>query len=237
MTPRRTFLVAALTGAGMATLAPGLLLIPAQAAAGADPARRFAILIDVTRCSADCTACVTACQAEQGWGPQGLGAADPHWVRKVEATDPTTGSTLSLPVLCQHCDNPPCVDVCPTGASFVRPDGIVLVDRHRCIGCRFCQMACPVKARSFVAAPQDDQRPHMPRGQGTVEACTLCVHRLDAGRQPACVEACGRDGGGAMLFGDLTDPDGPLVRALAARAASSLRADLGLGGRIRYAGL
>jgi tetrathionate reductase subunit B len=79
--------------------------------------------------------------------------------------------------MCQHCEIPPCVDVCPTGASFKRADGIVLVDKHICIGCRYCMMACPYKARSFIHEDLQDQLPHAPRGKGTVESCTLCVHR------------------------------------------------------------
>ena len=76
-------------------------------------------------------------------------------------------------MMCQHCEQPPCVDVCPTGASFKRADGIVLVDKHICIGCRYCMMACPYKARSFVHEALDDQMPDAPRGKGTVESCTL----------------------------------------------------------------
>ena len=98
------------------------------------------------------------------------------------------------------------MDVCPTGASFKRADGIVLVDKHICIGCRYCMMACPYKARSFVHEDTTDQKPYAPRGKGTVESCTLCVHRVDAGRIPACVEACSKDGNMAMVFGDLKDP-------------------------------
>ena len=72
------------------------------------------------------------------------------WIRKVKVQDNLTGRVTNLPMLCQHCEHPPCVDVCPTGASFKRADGIVMVDRHTCIGCRYCMMACPYKARSFI---------------------------------------------------------------------------------------
>ena len=120
--------------------------------------------------------------------------------------------------MCQHCAKPPCVDVCPTGASFKRADGIVLVDKHICIGCRYCMMACPYKARSFVHEPIDDQKPNAPRGKGTVEGCTLCVDRIDAGRMPACVEACASEAGGAMMFGDLNDPESEISKAVAATA-------------------
>ena len=132
-------------------------------------------------------------------------------------------------MMCQHCAEPPCVDVCPTGASFKRADGIVLVDRHSCIGCRYCMMACPYKARSFVHEPLTDQKPDVPRGKGCVEGCTLCVHRIDKGEQPACVEACAKAGHNAMLFGDLNDPgqrDLPAHRAPC--ATTQVRADLRL---------
>jgi molybdopterin-containing oxidoreductase family iron-sulfur binding subunit len=140
-------------------------------------------------------------------------------------------------MLCQHCAEPPCVDVCPTGASFKRADGIVLVDRHICIGCRYCMLACPYKARSFVHEEVTDQEPNAPRGKGTVESCNLCAPRIDAGGIPACVEACARDGYGAMMFGDLNDPNSAIRRELAKYPAAQLRADLQLDPGVRYQGL
>ena len=129
------------------------------------------------------------------------------------------------------------MDVCPTGASFKRADGIVLVDKHTCIGCRYCMMACPYKARSFIHESLEDQKPHAPRGKGTVESCTLCVHRVDAGGQPACVEACSDTGGGAMLFGDLKDPNSEISQRVAKYATQQIRADLGLDPGVRYRNL
>jgi [DsrC]-trisulfide reductase subunit O len=144
-----------------------------------------------------------------------------------------------VPVMCQHCETPPCVDVCPTGASFKRPDGIVLVDKHICIGCRYCMMACPFKARSFIheAIPDEAKRSWAPRGKGTVESCTLCVHRVDAGREPACVEACAATGNRAIIFGDLRDPESEISKAIAAYPSNALRADLGLNPGVRYVNL
>jgi molybdopterin-containing oxidoreductase family iron-sulfur binding subunit len=98
-------------------------------------------------------------------------------------------------------------------------------------------MACPYKARSFVHEALSDQKTHAPRGKGTVESCTLCVHRVDSGRQPACVEACADAGGGAMLFGDLNDPDSEISRRVATYASSQIRADLGLDPGVRYRNL
>ncbi|MEE9428113.1 MAG: 4Fe-4S dicluster domain-containing protein, partial [Paracoccaceae bacterium] len=126
---------------------------------------------------------------------------------------------------------------CPTGASFKRLDGIVLVDKHTCIGCRYCMMACPFKARSFVHEPLTDQKSHTPRGKGTVESCTLCVHRIDVGGRPACVEACEAAGHGAMVFGDLKDPDSDISKMLAQYPSTALRADLGLNAGVRYQNL
>jgi molybdopterin-containing oxidoreductase family iron-sulfur binding subunit len=139
--------------------------------------------------------------------------------------------------MCQHCESPPCVDVCPTGASFKRADGIVLVDRHICIGCRYCMMACPYKARSLVHEPITGQKPHAPRGKGCVESCTLCVHRVDQGQTPACVEACNAKGKQAMWFGDLNDPSSEIARRLRELPSSQIRADLGLNTGVRYQGI
>jgi molybdopterin-containing oxidoreductase family iron-sulfur binding subunit len=140
--------------------------------------------------------------------------------------------------MCQHCADPPCVDVCPTGASFKRADGIVLVDRHSCIGCRYCVMACPYKARSFVHEPLADQKPDVPRGKGCVESCTLCVHRIDRGdKTTACAEACAKAGHGAIVFGDLNDPASEISQRIRVATSTQLRADLHLDPGVRYQGL
>ena len=240
---RRRFLSAAAAAAGVA-LAPGVTLYgiagPAAAPAPGQPASaevRWGLLIDVGRCAEGCEACVSACAEENGLRGRGRPETDAQWIRKVELRDPETGATRSLPVMCQHCAEPPCVDVCPTGASFKRADGIVLVDKHTCIGCRYCMLACPYKARSFIHEALSDQKPYAPRGKGTVESCTFCVHRIDAGREPACVEACADAGGGAMLFGDLYDPDSEISRRVAAHTSSQIRADLGLDPGVRYRNL
>jgi tetrathionate reductase subunit B len=236
---RRKVLAWGATLAGI-TLAPGITLLElAQARPPAEPASgavRWGMLVDVNRCADDCDACVTACDKENGLS----GARTPtssQWIRKVELKDLSTGKTRSAPVMCQHCAQPPCVDVCPTGASFKRADGIVLVDRHTCIGCRYCMMACPYKARSFVHEPLHDQKPEVPRGKGCVESCTLCVQRIDRGRIPACVEACAATGHKAILFGNLNDPASEISQRIAALGASALRPDMRLNPGVRYAGL
>jgi len=242
---RRSFLSSAVAAAGV-TLAPGVILYgitkPSTASARAlDVAVssdvRWGMLIDSNRCESGCNECVTACSKENGLQGHGRQATDAQWIRKVDIHDPSTGSSKSLPVMCQHCADPPCVDVCPTGASFKRADGIVLVDKHTCIGCRYCMMACPYKARSFVHEALEDQKSHAPRGKGTVESCTMCVHRIDDGRQPACVETCNDTGGGAMLFGDLNDPDSEISQRIAKYATQQIRADLGLDPGVRYQNL
>jgi molybdopterin-containing oxidoreductase family iron-sulfur binding subunit len=238
---RRGFLGVAAAAIGGVMLAPGIQLIEiAQAATtanGASPKVRWGMLIDTTKCASGCTDCVTACNAENGLAaPQR--ATDAQWIRKVELKEIRTGRTASAPVMCQHCAEPPCVDVCPTGASFKRADGIVLVDRHSCIGCRYCVMACPYQARSFVHEPLVDQKPDVPRGKGCVEGCTLCVHRLDKGQKTtACAEACSQSGHGAILFGDLNDPASEIARRVREIQTTQLRADLKLDPGVRYHGI
>lgn len=226
------------------TLAPGITVMAfgGEAAAAANPATRYGLLIDVNKCDKDCTACVSGCAQENGWkmpdvNDTDASKTDAQWIRKVDLTHKQTGRKVSMPMMCQHCENPPCVDVCPTGASFKRVDGIVLVDKHLCIGCRYCMMACPFKARSFVHEDLEDQKSHAPRGKGTVESCTLCVHRVDQGGIPACVEACDATGHGAMIFGDLNDPSSDIAIAVANHASIGLREDLRLNTAVRYSNL
>jgi molybdopterin-containing oxidoreductase family iron-sulfur binding subunit len=130
------------------------------------------------------------------------------------------------------------VDVCPTGASFKRADGIVLVNKHTCIGCRYCMMACPYKARSFIHEVVDAKLTRAPRGKGCVESCNLCVHRRDNGESStACADACAAEGHNAIVFGDLKDPQSPLSKALAAVPSRQIREDLALNTGVRYAGV
>lgn len=231
---RRNFLKTSL-GAAAVAIAPGMLLFDAAHGnpQSAGSKVRWGMLIDTTQCKSGCNDCVTACNRENGLSGA-TGPTDSQWIRKVELKDASSGRELSLPMMCQHCEHPPCVDVCPTAASFKRADGIVLVDRHRCIGCRYCIMACPYKARSFVHEPLHDQNPDVPRGKGTVEACTLCVHRIDQGLQPACAEACPNK---AILFGNLNDPDSEISQKIRLVASVQVRADLRLNPGVRYQGL
>lgn len=237
---RRQFLGLSAAAAASAAL-PGLRLIELVQARSPQEAvsslQRWGLLIDVNKCLDGCSACVTACHEENGVTGHGRPETDAQWIRKLTVRDRYTGFTQSFPVMCVHCEKPPCVDVCPTGASFRRADGIVLVDKHICIGCRYCMMACPYKARSFIHEDTTGQKPHAPRGKGTVESCTLCVHRVDSGRIPACVEACEREGHRAIVFGDLNDPASEIARRLASEPSTQIRADLNLNTGVRYQGL
>ncbi|MEX2662764.1 MAG: 4Fe-4S dicluster domain-containing protein, partial [Vicinamibacterales bacterium] len=194
--------------------------------AGPMPGVVFGYALDISRCIG-CRRCVYACVEENNQ------SRDPqvHWIRVLQMDkehgvdfrhadpyyDPETvpqEGHFYLPVQCQQCRNPPCVKVCPTGATWQEKDGIVVVDYDWCIGCRCCMAACPYGARQFnwrdPSLPKDDVNPDMhylgnrPRKKGVVEKCTFCIQRVRAGRYPACVEACPV---GARKFGNLLDPD------------------------------
>lgn len=154
------------------------------------------------------------------------------WVEKYENAFPDASQykrnealeKMPIMTLCNHCDNPPCVRACPTQATFKMKDGVVGMDYHRCIGCRFCMAACPYGARSFNwrdPRGKDENgnpfiktlNPKFPtRMRGVVEKCNFCVERLAIGQIPACVEATGTTG--AMIFGDLNDPNSAVSKVL-----------------------
>ncbi len=247
---RRGF-VGALAGVTAATLAPGVVLHTVAATSprseAVTSAVRWGMLIDTAKCANGCSACVSACDKENGLNlqvkPQGEDEAKwdrqrSVWIRKVKLQDELTGKVSNLPMLCQHCEYPPCVDVCPTGASFKRADGIVMVDRHTCIGCRYCMMACPYKARSFIHEVVEEKLTRVPRGKGCVESCNLCAHRLDHGDiSTACADACAAQGHRAIVFGDLKDPNSPVAKALASLPSRQIRSDLDLNTGVRYSGI
>ncbi|WP_051241696.1 4Fe-4S dicluster domain-containing protein [Azohydromonas australica] len=187
-------------------------------------ARQLALVIDLDVC-VGCQACVVSCKQWNSAGAAGLppdaGAWEPSprgtFFNRVQTwesgTFPDT-QTLHLPKSCLHCEDPPCVPVCPTGASIKRAeDGIVLVDADKCIGCKYCSWACPYGAREYDEA------------RGVMTKCTLCVDRIHdpllpaEDRQPACVKACPT---GARLFGDVKDPESAVSRAVAERGGYAL---------------
>ncbi|RME60674.1 MAG: 4Fe-4S dicluster domain-containing protein [Caldilineae bacterium] len=158
--------------------------------------KRYAFVIELDRCIG-CDACMVSCSQENSV-PIGKHR---NWVihTEVRGTFPELVQDF-LPGNCMHCSYPPCVYACPTGASYQREDGLVLIDQDICIGCRYCMAACPYDARYY-----DEER-------GVVDKCSACVHRLDAGQPPACVETCV---GGARHFGDLNDPESDVAKLVA----------------------
>lgn len=143
---------------------------------------------------------------------------------------------LPFLVLCNHCEDPPCCRACPTQATFKRQsDGIVLMDFHRCIGCRFCMAACPFGARSFnFRDPRPfitETNPKYPtRMKGVVEKCNFCAERLVEGKMPACVEASD----GALAFGDLEDPESEVRKLLRENYTIRRKESLGTGPNVYY---
>ena len=135
---------------------------------------------------------------------------------------------------CRHCLQPACASACPVGALHTTTLGAVVYEAHKCLGCRYCMMACPYKARSFVHEPLTGQNPDVPRGKGTVESCTLCVHRIDVGGKPACSEACPNK---AIVFGDLNDENSEIAQKVRSVATVQVRADLRLNPGVRYQGI
>ena len=244
---RRDFFTKATATAATGAIAPGVMLMQVgQAQArpldeAVSNKNRWGLLVDSNKCADGCSDCVKACESENGWGS---GSTDEQksdasqkaqWIRTVTLKNKLTSKEHQLPMMCQHCEEPPCVDVCPTGASFKRADGIVLVDKHICIGCRYCMMACPYKARSFIHEELNDQSPDVPRGKGTVESCTLCVHKIDRGDgTTACAESCTHQ---AILFGDLNDPSSAISVEMKKHATTQIRADLNLNTGVRYRGI
>jgi molybdopterin-containing oxidoreductase family iron-sulfur binding subunit len=142
---------------------------------------------------------------------------------------------LPFLVLCNHCKNAPCVQACPTQATFSREDGIVIMDYHRCIGCRFCMAACPYGSRSFnFRDPRpfiEETDPDFPtRSKGVVEKCNLCAERLAKGEQPHCVEASE----GAIVVGDLEDPDSQVRKLLSEHYTIRRKQSLGTEPSVYY---
>lgn len=176
--------------------------------------KRYVLVIDSRKCI-DCKACVVACKAENDV-PLGVFR---NWINaEREGEYPVLRASFE-PEQCHHCDNPSCVRVCPTGASWQRPDGIVMVTSDDCIGCKYCIIACPYNARF-----------HNPVTH-TVDKCTLCAHRVDRGEPPACVETCPSR---VRTFGDLLDPASPVHQLLASRRHRVLKPQTGNGPQLYY---
>lgn len=197
---------------------------------------RLGMVIDLKRCIG-CYGCQIACKAEKGTRP---GTTYARVVKREWGTYPDV-KRLSLPVLCMHCGEPPCVDVCPTGASQKRErDGIVFIEGDFCVGCRACVMACPYGARYF----QDEARDYFGDGgnayescvyaaheRGVVEKCDFCRQRLERGLEPACSANCMCR---ARIFGDLDDPASEVSRLIREEGGFQLNPELGTDPSVWY---
>lgn len=138
-----------------------------------------------------------------------------------------------LPVQCNQCDNPPCVKACPVKATWKEPDGLVVIDYDWCIGCRYCQVACPYEARHFnfttPNVPKEEMNPNQSylsnriRPKGVMEKCTYCLHRTREGKNPACLEACPT---GARKFGNILDPESEVSKILKTKHVFVLKEEL-----------
>jgi len=215
----------------------------------ASAARQYAMVIDSRKCRQrpGCTKCLDACHQAHNVPYIEDPGRKVDWIWEAPAQDVFSGQqspyiqiTLKnepVPVLCNHCEYPPCVRVCPTGATWKREtDGIVMMDWHRCIGCKYCIVACPYGARSFNFL---DPRPYIKhlnaefptRREGVVEKCNFCAERLAEGKLPACVEACPEN---AMIFGDITDFHSEISKLLRARDTIRRKPELGTQPNVFY---
>ena len=222
-------------------------LLEAQATpVGLAPRKRhWVMVIDLSKC-VGCDYCVYACQATNDT------TDEMRWNIRID-DETQTGTVFHVTRPCLHCQEAPCVEVCPVGATYHRDDGLVVMDYNKCIGCRYCQTACPYGSRVFnwydrgtdpnPRAPNWG-RPEVPRRpRGVVEKCTFCIHRIDAGlargqtpgvdaeATPACVNICPV---GARHFGDLNNPASRVARLIASKPTLRLREDLGTEPSVYY---
>ncbi len=208
------------------------------AGSGSQPggATRWGVAIDLKRCTG-CQSCTIACKMENGT-PPGV-----FWTRVLEKEEGTFpfAYKVFMPVRCNHCAEPPCVTVCPSGASYRREkDNLVLVDQDRCIGCGSCVVACPYDVRFMPEntrgyygdrkTPFEDEA-YQKWQKGAAQKCTLCVHRIDNGLKPACVETCPTK---ALVFGDLNDPKSEIAVLVRARPNFQPSAELGTDPAVFY---
>jgi len=208
------------------------------------PGTKYGYAINLSVCNGN-GKCVEACHKENNHDRD----SNQSYIRVLEmdrgSTDMEHGNTTYthavpqpdkyyLPVQCQQCDEPPCVDVCPVEATWKESDGIVVVDYNWCIGCRYCEAACPYHARRFnwkaPTIPAEEINPNQGylsnrvRPQGVMEKCHFCLHRTREGKLPACLEACPT---GARIFGNMLDPDSDIRWVLANKQVFVLKEDLG----------
>jgi molybdopterin-containing oxidoreductase family iron-sulfur binding subunit len=210
--------------------------------------KKWGMVIDLKKCwgTDGCTNCIDVCHRVHNVPDLGNLKDEIKWIWTVpfgrafpEHGNEFTEEALKgrpVTVLCNQCDNPPCIKYCPTRATWRREDGIVMMDFHRCIGCRYCMAGCPYGSRSFN---WKDPRPFIKkvnfefptRTKGVVEKCNFCQERLVQGLLPACVEAC-RDK--AMMFGDLNNPDSEVRQALKSHHIIQRLPELGTKPKVFY---
>ena len=210
---------------------------------------KFAFALNLSKCNGN-RRCVEACAKENNLDPSiryikvlemqagtmNLEKGNSHY----EGMVPKEGKYY-LPVQCNQCENPPCVKACPVEATWKEKDGIVVVDYDWCIGCRYCQSACPYEARHFnwrkpelTAAdinPNQAYLSNRPRPKGVIEKCTYCLHRTRKGLNPACLEACPT---GARKFGNMLDPEGEIAQILKTKRVFVLKEELNTVPRFFY---
>jgi Fe-S-cluster-containing dehydrogenase component len=164
--------------------------------------RRFVMVIDLAKCR-NARKCISACQSAHHLRPE------QYHINTLQIQEAENTAPYFMPKPCMHCDNPPCVSVCPVDATFKRADGVVLIDNERCIGCRFCMAACPYSARSFnwlepKFAEEDKDKVYnielnIPQKKGTITKCLFSSDRIREGKLPYCVSSCPN---GVYYFGD-----------------------------------
>ena len=190
---------------------------------------KWGVAVDLKRCTG-CQGCTIACKLENGT-PPGV-----FWTRVIEKEEGTfpLAYKVFMPIRCNHCSDAPCIPVCPTGASYRRDkDNLVLIDQDVCIGCGTCVVACPYDVRFMPESARGyygdtkvafEETSYTKWQKGTVQKCSLCVHRIDAGLKPACVETCPTE---ALVFGDLNNPETQIAKLVRERPHFQPSAELG----------
>jgi molybdopterin-containing oxidoreductase family iron-sulfur binding subunit len=251
MMDRRDFMkYAGLSGLSLASIPLLKKLSAAELPQGSSHAtKQLAMVVNLRKCLEldNCTKCIEACNQTHNIPLIDNPDDNIRWIWKErfdrafedQEHEHLTESIRWSPlvVMCNHCENPPCVRVCPTQATWKREkDGIVMMDWHRCIGCRYCMAACPYGSRSFNWR---DPRQHLAkiqpdyptRTKGVVEKCTFCDERLSRGQLPSCVEACSEK---ALTFGDLSDHKSEVRELLSSAYTIRRKPSLGTGPQVYY---